>query len=91
MLKKRHVSAFLAIIRLQISTSLYIVCVLWMLIYNHLYKILYMRYNLRVSMYGDGRAKVCGIVGVGNLHGFCRFLCWGVSAWRIIEDHWHIF
>jgi len=48
MLMKWHVSAYLAIIRLQSSKRLNIVCV-WRMLRSHLAKKLYMRYKLRVS------------------------------------------
>ena len=63
---EQHVPAYLAVIRLQSSTSLNIVCVWRMLRFYHPAKN-YILYRLRASRYGCRRTLVCGIVGGGHL------------------------
>jgi len=79
---KRHVSAYLAIIRLQSSMGLSIVCVWQMLRSHHLAKTLYMIHKLRVSRYGGGCTLVCGILG-GGYHPWALSLLvmGGKSGW----------
>ena len=75
---KRHVSAYSeAIIRLQSSKRINIVCVWRMLRSHHQAYKLYMRPKLRVSRYTGGRALLCGILAGAIPFGFCRCWPWG--------------
>ena len=81
---KRHVSAYLAIIRLQSSTRLNIVVcggcrdlIIWPK--NYIW-----RYKLHVSRYGGWLALVCGTLGGGHHPWVLSLLVLGGgSGWRI--------